>query len=61
MVNASFGAAARKPVNSAAVVREGMPSGAAGSEEMPNSAARLEEFRGDPNFMTSLARGLVVM
>lgn len=61
MAVTTFGPVGRKPVSPVFSIREqpgGRPSRA---EESVPLAAQLDEFSGDPDFMTSLARGLLVI
>jgi IclR family transcriptional regulator, pca regulon regulatory protein len=58
---ASFGPVGRKPVSSALSPREQVGGHASRPEEAVALAAQLDEFSGDPDFMTSLARGLLVI
>lgn len=57
MANTTSGAAAHKQLRNASGVTETAPMPPPRSEP----AAKLDQFSGDPNFMTSLARGLLVI
>jgi len=59
MANATSGAAAHKQVRAPSSVIEAAPRPR--SEPAAPLAAMLDQFSGDPNFMTSLARGLLVI
>jgi len=61
MANMTSGAAVHKQLHSASGVNEVAPTSLPGIEPAPLPAAKLDQFSGDPNFMTSLARGLVVI
>jgi IclR family pca regulon transcriptional regulator len=54
-------AVAHKQLRSTTVANETAPPSLARSETAPPLAAKLDQFIGDPNFMTSLARGLTVI
>ena len=61
MGEGSSGAAVRKTINATHMTCEQPPRHAASAGELTMNAAHLDEFTGDPNFMTSLARGLLVI
>jgi IclR family transcriptional regulator, pca regulon regulatory protein len=61
MANAISRAVAHKQFRSASGVAESASTLLARSEPAAPLAAKLEQFSGDPNFMTSLARGLLVI
>jgi len=61
MANGNSGVAVRKAVSPTPGVREGGPAQQLSAESTVSLAAQLDEFSGDPNFMTSLARGLLVI
>lgn len=61
MASAGSGAAVGKIANPAPRDREAVSSQQAVPEDMTPLGAHLDEFKGDPNFMTSLARGLLVI
>lgn len=61
MVNGNSGVAVRKAVSPAPAVRESGPAQQLSPENTVSLAGQLNEFSGDPNFMTSLARGLLVI
>ena len=61
MAIAAFGPVGRKVVSPALSSREQVGGQAARPEEAVPLAAQLDEFSGDPDFMTSLARGLLVI
>ena len=54
-------AVAHKQLRSASGASETAPPSLPRSEPAPPLAAKLDQFIGDPNFMTSLARGLTVI
>jgi len=54
-------AVAHKQLRSTTVANETAPASLPRSEPAPPLAAKLDQFIGDPNFMTSLARGLTVI
>lgn len=54
-------AVAHKPLRSTSSVNETAPPSLPRSEPAQPLAAKLDQFIGDPNFMTSLARGLTVI
>jgi IclR family transcriptional regulator, pca regulon regulatory protein len=54
-------AVAHKQLRSASGANETVPPSLPRSEPAPPLAAKLDQFIGDPNFMTSLARGLTVI
>lgn len=54
-------AVAHKHLRSASDASETAPPSVPRSEPAPPLAAKLDQFIGDPNFMTSLARGLTVL
>ena len=60
MANASFGPAVAKVVKPTSIISEAAPVRPIASDDIPPLAS-LDEFRGDPNFMMSLARGLLVI
>jgi IclR family transcriptional regulator, pca regulon regulatory protein len=60
MALATFGPVGRRPVSQALSARE-QAGGAPGAADAILLAAQLDEFSGDPDFMTSLARGLLVI
>ncbi|HYA63992.1 MAG TPA: helix-turn-helix domain-containing protein, partial [Candidatus Sulfotelmatobacter sp.] len=61
MANGNSGVAVGRAVSPAPGVREGGPAQQLSAESTVSLAAQLDEFSGDPNFMTSLARGLLVI
>ena len=61
MANAGSGAAVAKAANPAPALLETVAGRQSGSVAPPPLAEQLGEFSGDPNFMTSLARGLLVI
>jgi len=61
MANATSGAAARNHLRSSSGVTEIALAPLPPSEPEAPLAAMLDQFSGDPNFMTSLARGLLVI
>lgn len=61
MANGNPGVGVRKAVSLAPGVHEGGPAQQLSPESTVSLAAQLNEFSGDPNFMTSLARGLLVI
>ena len=61
MAIATFGPVGRKPVPPASGLREQAGGQASRPEGALPLAAQLGEFSGDPDFMTSLARGLLVI
>ena len=60
MANASFGRAVGKVIKPTTIASEAETARAIVSEDLPPLAS-LDEFHGDPNFMMSLARGLLVI
>ena len=60
MANASFGRAVGKVIKPTTIASEAETVRAIVSEDLPPLAS-LDEFHGDPNFMMSLARGLLVI
>ena len=60
MANASFGRAVGKVIKPTTIAGEAETARAIVSEDLPPLAS-LDEFHGDPNFMMSLARGLLVI
>ena len=60
MANASFGRAVGKVIKPTTITSEAETARAIVSEDPPPLAS-LDEFHGDPNFMMSLARGLLVI
>jgi IclR family pca regulon transcriptional regulator len=60
MANASFGRAVPKVIKPTAIASEAVPAHVIVSDNLPPLAS-LDEFHGDPNFMMSLARGLLVI
>jgi len=60
MANASFGRALGKVIKPTTIASEAETARAIVSEDLPPLAS-LDEFHGDPNFMMSLARGLLVI
>ena len=60
MANASFGGAVGKVIKPTTIASEAETARAIVSEDLPPLAS-LDEFHGDPNFMMSLARGLLVI
>ena len=60
MANASFGRAVGKVIKPTTIASEAETARAIASEDLPPLAS-LDEFHGDPNFMMSLARGLLVI
>lgn len=60
MANASFGRAVAKVIKPTTIASEAVPAHAIVSDNLPPLAS-LDEFHGDPNFMMSLARGLLVI
>ena len=60
MANASFGGAVGKVIKPTTIASEAETARAIASEDLPPLAS-LDEFHGDPNFMMSLARGLLVI
>ena len=54
-------AVAHKQLRSDSGANETVPPSLPRSEPAPPLAAKLDQFIGDPNFMTSLARGLTVI
>lgn len=60
MANASFGRAVGKVIKPTTIASEAETARAIVSEDQPPLAS-LDEFHGDPNFMMSLARGLLVI
>ena len=60
MANASFGRAVAKVIKPTTTASEAVPARAIVSDDLPPLAS-LDEFHGDPNFMMSLARGLLVI
>ena len=60
MANASFGRAVAKVIEPTTIASEAVPAHAIVSDNLP-PLATLDEFHGDPNFMMSLARGLLVI
>ena len=60
MANASFGRAVGKVNKPTTIASEAETARAIVSEDLPPLAS-LDEFHGDPNFMMSLARGLLVI
>ena len=60
MANASFGRAVGKVIKPTTIASEAVTARAIVSEDLPPLAS-LDEFHGDPNFMMSLARGLLVI
>jgi IclR family pca regulon transcriptional regulator len=60
MANASFGRAVGRVIKPTTIASEAVTARAIVSEDLPPLAS-LEEFHGDPNFMMSLARGLLVI
>ena len=60
MANASFGRAVGKVIKPTTIGSEAETARAIVSEDQPPLAS-LDEFHGDPNFMMSLARGLLVI
>ena len=60
MANASFGRAVGKVIKPTTIPSEAETARAIVSEDLPPLAS-LDEFHGDPNFMMSLARGLLVI
>jgi IclR family pca regulon transcriptional regulator len=61
MANMTSGAAVHKQLHSVSAINEAAPASLPASEPAPLPAAQLDQFSGDPNFMTSLARGLAVI
>lgn len=61
MAIATFGPVGRRPVAPALSLREQAGGQASRLEDAIPLAAQLDEFSGDPDFMTSLARGLLVI
>jgi len=61
MANMTSGAAVHKQLHSVSAINEAAPTSLPASEPASLPAARLDQFSGDPNFMTSLARGLAVI
>jgi len=61
MANMTSGAAVHKQLHSVSAINEAAPASLPASEPAPSPAAQLDQFTGDPNFMTSLARGLAVI
>jgi len=61
MAVTTFGSVGRKAVSSALSLREQVGGHASHPENGVPLASQLDEFRGDPDFMTSLARGLLVI
>jgi IclR family transcriptional regulator, pca regulon regulatory protein len=61
MPSVTSGAAAHKRIRSVSGVHETPPLSMPRSEPATPLAASLDQFCGDPNFMTSLARGLLVI
>ena len=60
MANASFGRAVGKVIKPTTIASEAETARAIVSEDL-RPLASLDEFHGDPNFMMSLARGLLVI
>jgi IclR family pca regulon transcriptional regulator len=60
MAEASFGRALGKVIKPTTIASEAETARAIVSEDLPPLAS-LDEFHGDPNFMMSLARGLLVI
>ena len=60
MANASFGRAVAKVIKSTTISSEEVQAHAIVSDDL-QPLASLDEFHGDPNFMMSLARGLLVI
>ena len=60
MANASFGRAVGKVIKPTTIASEAETARPIVSEDLPPLAS-LDEFHGDPNFMMSLARGLLVI
>jgi IclR family pca regulon transcriptional regulator len=60
MANASFGRAVGEVIKPTTIASEAETARAIVSEDLPPLAS-LDEFHGDPNFMMSLARGLLVI
>ena len=60
MANASFGRAVAKVIKPTTIASEAVPAHTIVSDDLPPLAS-LDEFHGDPNFMMSLARGLLVI
>jgi IclR family pca regulon transcriptional regulator len=60
MANTSFGRAVGKVIKPTTIASEAETARAIVSEDLPPLAS-LDEFHGDPNFMMSLARGLLVI
>ena len=60
MANASFGRAVAKVIKPPTIASEAVPAHTIVSDDLPPLAS-LDEFHGDPNFMMSLARGLLVI
>ncbi len=61
MAGAIFSAAVGKAIYPKREARAEMPLRNSGFVDVLATAAHLDEFSGDPNFMTSLARGLLVI
>jgi len=61
MAESSSGTAERRALGSPNPVREEVRAQGFRAGEITTNAAHLDEFSGDPNFMTSLARGLLVI
>jgi IclR family pca regulon transcriptional regulator len=61
MAIATFGPVGKKPGSPAPSLREPVRGQASRPEDALPLAAQLDEFSGDPDFMTSLARGLLVI
>lgn len=61
MADANYGVAVRKAMHPTRSVCEEVPVRGPAVGETLTNAAHLDEFSGDPNFMTSLARGLLVI
>jgi IclR family pca regulon transcriptional regulator len=57
----TFGPVGKKTVPSAVPLREEVGGRASPPEDAAPLASQMDEFRGDPDFMTSLARGLLVI
>lgn len=61
MAVTTFGPVGRKPVLPALSLRERVGAHAPSAEDPAPIASQFDQFSGDPDFMTSLARGLLVI